>query len=32
MCGECEEAEDVLPKLKEYTIYLEKKDFYIRNN
>ena len=29
---EYEEAEDMFPKPKEYTIYLPKQDFYIRNN
>lgn len=32
MCGEYEEAEDVFPKPKDYTIYLQKQEFYVRNN
>lgn len=32
MCGEYEEAEDIFPKPKNYTIYLQKQEFYVRNN
>lgn len=32
MCGEYEEAEDIFPKPKDYTIYLQKQEFYVRNN
>lgn len=32
MCREYEEAEGMFPKPKELTIYLQKQDFYIRNN
>lgn len=32
MCREYEKAEDMFPKSKEYTIYLQKQDFYIKDN
>ena len=32
MCGEYEEAEDIFPKPMDYTIYLQKQEFYVRNN
>ena len=32
MCGGSEEAEDIFAKPKDYTIYLQKQEFYVRNN
>lgn len=32
ICGEHEEAEDMFPKPKDYTTYLQKQELYMRNN